>query len=171
MFEVSFLDWLEKYGTVGTFIFILTAVAGTFWIWTLPKAYEGYRAKRGLATVCITPAIATVFFFGSLYATNRIVSGKNADLDRAASLVEGNWALPVHQRCELQVIVRVNRDAGLLTIRTADRFTFIYEIDAIGDNFVQAHPKGSVTPSLFERRGNRMIEIPFSGASRELIRC
>jgi hypothetical protein len=170
MFEVSFLEWLEKYGTVGTLIFIVTAAAGSFWVWSFPKAYEGFKARRGLAAISITPLIATIFFFGSLYATNRVVSGKRDELTRAATLIDGSWSLPV-QRCLRKIDMRIDVVAGVLLIKTDNRFTFIYEIDAVGDTFVQAHLRGSNAPSLFDRRGNALTEIPLEGEHVDLIRC
>lgn len=171
MFDVSFPDSLEKYGIVGAFIFAAAAAGGAAWWTSIVSAIEAYRKKKVLKGLLFRPLATSVIFIFPLFAAILVVESTRRELRHAANLLNGDWVNP-SQECRYKFTLEVDPRTGRLTKRTPNRFQFIYNVDAVGENFVQHSPRGGTQPVLYERQSpDRLLEISMDGTVMEWRRC
>jgi hypothetical protein len=169
--EVSYVESLEKYGLVGLMVFSAASVGAAVWWQSMIAAFESWRSGTAIRPLLPRALGMSLVFLVPLVASMAIIRSTGNELRRAAGIVEGRWR-HVTQTCAYARTYKLQKKAGILTMETPHGFTFAFEIDRVGSNFVQIRPRGSDDISILKRESeDRLVEVPLSEEEEGMVKC
>lgn len=169
--EVSYIESLEKYGLVGLMIFTAASVGAAVWWQSMIAAFEAWRSGTGARK--LLPRVLGMFlvFLVPLAASVVVMRSTGKELRKAATIVDGRWRHEL-QDCRYARTYKLQKKAGVLTMETPHGFTFVFEIDRVGSDFVQVRPRGSSEISILKREApDRLVEVPLSEVEEVMVKC